>query len=225
MAICHSTRTEPPVRSIRPTHMTPLVPASCVALALLAGGCADASGTATTTAAAVITSSPGTSVDAPSPSSSPTTHSTRAAVTANSSPSAKTPDIPSAPPVLPCASYHLMTSTTSDGHRPDHTAAEALTALKAAHAGPDHRTAVVLTRMAIPFAQKLGLGSPRTIRLVWVVYGNDIVKPRPPRSAGPVDPYPVGTVLPVFWMVDDSTLQLGGTYLCNGQLPAPTLTN
>lgn len=197
-------------------------------MALLVGGCADPATTATTAADAAIASSPGTPA-APSPSSPSSSPTAVTAVTATSGTiranASTTPDGPSAPPIASCVSYHLTTSTTADGHRPRHTAAEALTALKRADAGPGHRTAVVLTRMTIPFAQKLGLGSPHTIRLVWVVYGTDTVKPRPPGSAGPIDPYPVGTVLPVFWMVDDTTLQLGGNYLCSGHLPAPTAMN
>lgn len=189
-------------------------------LALLIGGCADTRGTAAPAPADAAVTSPRAPVAAPSPSSATTRSSTPIRTATTVAGAAEMPGVPSAPPVLTCASYHLKTSTISGGHRPRHTAAEALTALKKAHAGPGHRTAVVLTRMAIPYAQKLGLGSPDALRLLWIIYGTDTVGPRPPGSAGPIDPYSVGTVLPVFWIIDDRTLELGGIYECSGHLPA-----
>lgn len=94
-----------------------------------------------------------------------------------------------------------------------HTAAQAEAVVRAYFVG-DQLTAAIPVRLADPIANKVKLGSPTTVRYMWVIIRREVARPRPPDSLGPPGPSP-GTVFILATLVDDQTLQLGGNFGCD----------
>ena len=90
-----------------------------------------------------------------------------------------------------------------------------------AHVGPTSLTSITPVLVADPFANKVGLGDPDEIRLMWAIDGTGVTKhhDRFGPGGGPAPVYPDGTVLQVVTLIDDATLKLGGNFTCDVTTP------
>jgi hypothetical protein len=179
----------------------------CLAVGVLASGCAAASTTQSADGSG--SSAVSSTLVGPQVSSLPVTAS-------SSSPASPAP---AAQPSLLCSALGLRIDALPVGTHVEHTDQDALRAAAAANVGPTSQVRVYVAWVQDPTADKVGLGDNTQFRVMWVLDGTgttaipgpgELIAPAP--RAGAASP---GTVYRTITLIDDQSMKLGGTFACS----------
>jgi hypothetical protein len=179
----------------------------CLAVGVLASGCAATSTTQSAHGSA--SSAVGSALVGPQVSSLPVTAS-------SSSPASPAP---TAQLALACSALGLRIDALPVGTHIEHAGQDALRAAAAANVGPTSRVRVYVAWVQDPTADKVGLGDNAHFRVMWVLDGTDttaIPSPgeliAPASSGGAASP---GTDYRTITLIDDHSMKLGGNFACS----------
>ena len=178
----------------------------CLAVGVLASGCAAAS--TTQSAEGPGSSAVSSTLVDPQVSSLPVTAS-------SSSPASPAP---AAQPTLLCSALGLRIDALPVGTHVEHTYQDAMRAAAAANVGPTSHVRVYVAWVQDPTADKVGLGDNTQFRVMWVLDGTgttaipgpgELIGPAPNVGASP------GTVYRTITLIDDQSMKLGGNFDCS----------
>jgi len=178
----------------------------CLAVGVLASGCAAASttqladGSGSSAVSSTLLDPQVSSLPVPALSASP------------ASPA------PAAQP-LACSALGLRIDALPVGTHVEHTDRDALRAAAAANVGPTSHVRVYVAWVQDPTAGKVGLGDNTQFRVMWVLDGTDTIaipspgeRVGPAANAGAASP---GTVHRTITLIGDQSMKLGGNFACS----------
>lgn len=118
-------------------------------------------------------------------------------------------------PIL-CGANHLPMSSLAPGQKPEHLSEIAQSVAEGVYNGLVKVSSTTPVLMADPDAARDGLGSPTQVRLMWVIDSTEVIGTP---GLGPAPKYPVNTIVRNLILVEDSTLRLGGIFICGATEP------